>query len=400
MSKMTASDSACSTDHTAQPSPVRVLAFMEATTVTGPAKNLLEFARRARTAPGGVEVSIATFLRGTAQSNAFIEQCREAGIDVQIIRERFLYDPSLVSSVRDVMNRVNPDIVQTHMVKSHFLFGLSGEAKKRRWIAFHHGYTWTTLKTRTYNQLNRFSLRKADRVVSVCGPFATQISESCGVPASRIVVRHNAVKPFFKSDASTIAALRQKLGIPERAIVVVMVGRLSREKAQRDGIEAFGQLLQRRGKSDAHLVVVGDGPEMQSLRSLCSALGISDNVHFVGHEADVAPYLSIADLSVLPSHTEGSPNALLEAMAAGVPTVATSVGGVPEIAEDGRTALLVPSKQPTSICQAMEKLLDDSKLRTAISAAAIERAAKFSEQEYCNAMLELYRECLHGGQAR
>ena len=137
-------------------SRLRLLAIIEAHSITGPAKNLLEFARLAREA--GVETTIATFTRG-ASNNLFIDTAREGGFPVEVIPESGLYDRSVIRNLSQLVERLRPDIIQTHAVKSHFLARCASLPGKAPWVAFHHGYTWPTLRARLYNQLDRWSLR-------------------------------------------------------------------------------------------------------------------------------------------------------------------------------------------------------------------------------------------------
>src|SRR5579885_1314617 len=151
-------------------SRLHVAALMEAHTVTGPAKNLLRFARLAAASPEGVRVSIVTFVRGAVlRPNAFIEAVRAQDIPIYPIHERFRFDPGIVSGLRQTLSELRPDIVQTHGVKSHFL--VRRLRPRPTWVAFHHGYTAEDLKMHVYNQLNRWTLPDADCVITVCKPF-------------------------------------------------------------------------------------------------------------------------------------------------------------------------------------------------------------------------------------
>jgi glycosyltransferase involved in cell wall biosynthesis len=295
-----------------------------------------------------------------------------------------------------LIEEYKPDIVQTHGVKSHFLIRLLGVHRRYRWIAFQHGYTWPDFKMRLYNQLDRLSLPAADHVVTVCQPFASAVRQ-LGVPAERISIHHNAVRPFVPSSAEQVMQLRQDLAVPPGAPVLLTVGRLSREKGHRDLVEALNVISRKDHGRQFYLVVVGDGPELDSLRHLAGALGIADRVIFAGHQSDIATYYTLADIAVLPSHSEGSPNALLEAMAAGLPVAATTVGGVPEIAEDNCTALLVQSRNPGALAKAIERLLDDEALRCRLGNTARARARDFTPEAYRESMIGTYLKVLGRG---
>ncbi|MGH9735286.1 MAG: glycosyltransferase [Candidatus Acidiferrales bacterium] len=370
---------------------------METAWLSGPAKNLIRFARHAaeaNTSSLRVSVSVATFRRGkTPVENDFTVACKEAQIGVHQIQERFAFDPAIVPAIRKLIAEYNPDILQTHSVKSHFLIRLSGAYRRYPWIAFHHGYTWTDLKVLLYNQLDRWSLPASSRVVTVCNPFASEL-ERLGVDRGRIAIRHNAVNPFVPASDEAVSEVRRVLRIPPGTRVLLSVGRLSREKGQAELIKALANLRNQNAERKLRLLVVGDGPDLRRLERLASASGVADCVSFVGHQFDVAPYYTLADVMVLPSSTEGSPNALLEAMAAGLPIVATAVGGVPEIVSDRNSALLVPKEDPAALSSAIARVLDSDVLRQQLSQAARNTASAYTPQAYCDFMFSLYRDCL------
>lgn len=371
---------------------VRVLAFMEAYSVTGPAKNMIEFARRAAAYPPneGAEICFVTFVRGaTGEDNAFVHEVRNCGLEARVVSERAAFDVTVLGKIRKIIRDFNPDIIQTHNVKSHFLIWLTREFRRYPWIAFQHGYTWTNLKMRTYNQLDRISLPAARKVVTVCKPFAEALART-GVESDRIVVRHNSVKPFRGSAPEVVEDLRRTLGISDDAVVLLAVGRLSSEKGHSDLIRAVASLQQEASKQKIALVVVGDGLERGKLQSLAVELNLQNTVIFAGQQADVAPYYTIADIVVLPSHTEGSPNVLLEAMSAGKAIVATAVGGVPEIARDGENALLVPSRNPDELCRGIRRLVVDSGLRERLGVAARDKSREYDPECYCSSILQVY----------
>src|SRR5581483_7401115 len=155
---------------------IGMLAIIEATTITGPAKNLLNFAEmmRAGTNEPPVALSIATFERN-GSSEIFLNAARKAAIPVHAIPEAGRFDRSAVERLKKLVQELHPDIVQSHAVKSHFLVRVAGLPKLAPWIAFHHGYTWTDRTMRVYNQLDRWSLRAAKRVVTVSEPFREQL---------------------------------------------------------------------------------------------------------------------------------------------------------------------------------------------------------------------------------
>jgi glycosyltransferase involved in cell wall biosynthesis len=378
---------------------IKLLDIVEASTVNAVAKNAIEFHSSvglSHELPAAIKIesSLATFERGISSNgspNEFVVAARKAGLEIDIIPESFRFDPRVIFALRELVQRHAPDVILTHHVKSHFLIKLSRLSQQCHWVAFHHGYTTTDRKTRAYNYLDRWSLPSADRVITVCQSFAKDLADA-GVPAERISVQHNSIRPQPPASPWEVKELKTRFGIAEDERVILAVGRLSQEKGHLDLISAFGGLRNAHPDLNARLVIVGDGPERGRLEAAVSALGLSERVIFTGHTNNVRVFYAAADLLALPSHSEGSPNVLLEAMAAGVPIVATTVGGVPEMVEDTKSALLVSAGDPPAMATAMAYLLTDKELarRLAANASALV-SERHTPESYVNSLLAIYR---------
>ena len=352
--------------------PIRLLAILEATTITGPAKNLLQFAQSARSDLNDppVEVSIATFSRDGG-SDLFLRAAEAARVATYSIPERGRFDRTVTEKLAALAERLRPNIIQTHAVKSHFLLRRAGLDRIYPWVAFHHGYTWPTPRVRLYNQLDRWSLRAARRVVTVSRPFRNELVRN-GVSADKIEIVHNAVDAKWAApDATSSARLHEQLGIQAGCKVVLIVGRLSKEKDHLTLLKAIQQ-VQKQRKVRPHLVIVGDGPERGRMEHAIHKLELSACVTLVGQVPSAAPYYGIADLVVLSSRSEGSPNALLEAMAARIPVVATNVGGIPEIVAHRESAFLVSAGDAAGMAGAIAAVLLDPELARRMAAGARE----------------------------
>lgn len=400
---------------------LRLLAVMEATTVTGAARSMLEYCRAARdcgqemesakslsnSLPNSLEISLVTFdRRPEAQAmlsdeqqkdisseqpapNEFVAAARRLGIEVDIVHERFRFDPRVFPQLRNIVGRRRPDIIVTHHVKSHFLLKQSGLWKQAAWAAFHHGYTTTDLKMRAYNQLDRWSLPTAHRVITVCEAFARKLSKA--VPPEKISVQHNSIRIEPGASDEEAAAVRSHLGVRDDERLLLVIGRLSREKAQADLLQAFGLLHKQSPELKAKLLIIGDGPERSALETATSSMGLSQLVIFAGQLSGVDPYYRAADVMALPSHSEGSPYVLLEAMGARLPVVATAVGGVPEMVTDGETALLVPPREPQAMARALHRVLHEDELAQRLAGEAFKLVStRFSPEAYLQRLTAIY----------
>jgi glycosyltransferase involved in cell wall biosynthesis len=227
---------------------------------------------------------------------------------------------------------------------------------------------------------------RCDRFVALNETIVQELVEA-GVPRSRIVRLSNGV------DLDGIDPRRQPtLHRPPR---VVFVGRLHRQKGLDTLLRALRVLMDDRQGDGVRLVLVGDGPEREALEQLSLGLGVDEIVDFVGIVDDVAPYLKDADIFVLPSHAEGLSNALLEAMAFGIPVIVSNVPGNTDAVEDNRTGLIFEVGDAPALAAGIARLLDDSDLRERLGRAARESVEEsYSLAAVAGRYIELYDELL------
>ncbi|HYV25002.1 MAG TPA: glycosyltransferase family 4 protein [Pyrinomonadaceae bacterium] len=379
---------------------LKIVSLVEATTMNAVARIVLEFLRTARELKDEVAIdgSVVTFARDGVQNkaNEMERTFLDAGVEVVTIPERHRFDLGVISGLSALLDDLEqPDIIVTHSVKSHFLMWRSRLWKKYPWVAFHHGYTSTDLKMLAYNRLDRLSLPKADRVATVCHAFARELAKSTKIPEEKIFVQHNAIRPQPKPGDDQVSELRRHVGMAADDRLIISIGRLSKEKAHGDLIEAFRLLGTTNPNPGCRLVIVGDGPERGGLETAARASGQNDRITFAGQVSNVQPFYAAADVFVLPSLSEGSPNVLLEAMAAEVPIVATAVGGVTEIVADEESSLLVPPKNPPALAAAIDRVLQDSALAQRLTTVASALAAReHSPEAYARSLISLYREVI------
>lgn len=374
--------------------PIRVLAILDDTIVSGKVKPVLTLARSAREDGSGsrpLEISMLTFSRSDDETE-LESSLREEGFIIDVVRERHRFDLRVFSQLRAIINRRRPDVLWTHGAKTHFLVRLAGFERTKPWAAFHHGYTTTNLAWRLYDQLDRWSLRGADCVMTACEAFAADLHARLGIRSSRLSVHRSPIAANTSKPVCDIRdAFRRELGLVPDARLVLSVGRLSSEKGHADLIRAMVE-VRRTCDFQTMLLLVGDGPEEANLQKLCNQLGLEDSVRMLGYRRDVARCYEAADVFVLPSYSEGSPNVLLEAMDAGLPIIATDVGGVGEMIRHGENGLLVRARDVQGIARSIVELLTDAELRCALTAAARESLADYSPQRYYANIRALFEE--------
>ncbi|MDQ5845382.1 MAG: glycosyltransferase, partial [Acidobacteriota bacterium] len=267
-------------------SRIKILAVVEATSVNAVAKNMFEFHRAANEVAQQsagfpvIELSLVTFDRGN-NSAEFVSAARKLGLEVDVIPERGRFDRSVIRSLHKIVEQQSPDVIITHQVKSHFLMNVSRLWQKYPWVAFNHGYTTTDRKMLVYNRLDRWSIPKANRVITVCDAFRQELVKM-GVPGERIHVQHNSIRPEPAANNQQASAQRERLGIDDGVRMILAVGRLSKEKAQIDLLRAFKKLSEMHAEINARLVIVGDGPEREPLEAAAASLGLNGRVIFTG----------------------------------------------------------------------------------------------------------------------
>ncbi len=238
-----------------------------------------------------------------------------------------------------------------------------------------------------------------DRIVAPADAILDRVAADEGVPRARMQCIRNGVDTarFVPADAALRAHLRERLGFGAGDFVVGCVSRLTPVKRHAALVDAFARL--HAAVPQARLVLVGDGPERGNIEARIAAAGINGAVRLLGDLADVADVLPALDACALVSETEGMSNAILEAMACGLPVVATAVGGNPELVAHEHTGLLVPLGDADALVDALSRLAREPDFARACGARARERIlADFSIDRMAEAFQALHRSLL--GRAR
>ncbi|MBI5397134.1 MAG: glycosyltransferase [Verrucomicrobia bacterium] len=247
--------------------------------------------------------------------------------------------------------------------------------------------------------LIRLSAHLADKVIAVgrqAIPFAI---EHEGVLPERAIYIPNSIHADKTGRKAAARAWRSQLGISDRMKVIGMVGRLSPKKAQRDLLSAYARIAG--DHPDTVLVLVGDGPLRGRLEGQVAQLQIARRVIFRGDRSDVADLLAGMDLFVHPTLSEGMPHAVMEAMAAGLPVIASGVDGVLDLIVDGEHGWLVKPSAPEELAAKMDFALRHPELGARLGAAAVRRiAAEFSPEKMVAAYDAVYRELLAKAETR
>jgi glycosyltransferase involved in cell wall biosynthesis len=366
---------------------MRIVHLTASTHFGGPERQMLGLSR---SLPPGYRTTVVSF-REHGRCDDFLRVAAGQGLDALALRHD---TPQLRSAARELTRLLfdrGADVLLCHGYKAN----LVGRAAARRAgvpaVAVSRGWTGENLKVRAYERLDRWHLRLMDHVVAVSDGQAAKVRRA-GVPERRLAVIRNSARPDAFADPDP--AFRYKLlglfpGGSRVSRVVLAAGRLSPEKGFDVLVAAAARVLA--ADPTAGFVLFGEGVERPRLERRVRELGIAERFRLPGFTRDLDRLLPWADVVAQSSYTEGLPNVVLEAGAAGVPAVATAVGGTPEAIAEGETGWLVPPGDPAALADRIDELMADPAARRRMGAAAKARMrGLFSFESQAAAYVRLF----------
>lgn len=319
------------------------------------------------------------------------EQAERDGISVHALQMQHRGKWRGFRELCRLLREHRPVVIHTHNFKPFYY----GTLTRMLGVADAHVHTRHGAFTKTHRAHGRYRwLRRwADALVTVSEDGRHKLSRQSGLPVEKIGVVPNGVDTNLFCPAADRAAIRRELGLPIACPALVTAARFSPEKDLGTLLRAFARVKQ--AVPAAELWLLGDGAERSHLETLAQELGLTDATRFLGARADVAKFLQAADLFALSSLSEGLSIALLEAIASGLPVVATDVGGNREIVNPPEAGSLVPSRDFAALANECVRLLQDRETRQRLSQAARARALRqFSLERMLQEYEKLY---LHRG---
>ena len=301
------------------------------------------------------------------------EQLLERGVRGFARLWKHRYDPFIVARLSTRIRSFKPHVfLILHCHRNAMFWGglcaLFADAGSRV-IAVHH--TGTMASHKNFENIDRWFLSSTRAIIALSETHARYLEEIDGIDPRKITIIENGIVPenYNRTNIEKVEALRRELSIAPGDRVVIMVAGLRPEKAHESVIEAASLLA--RGRSSARFLLVGDGPRRRELENMASELGVRDRVTFLGERRDIPDLLHLAEVLVLPSHpaVETLPLAVMEAMAAGVPVIASRVGSVPDMIQDRVNGRLISPASTAELAAAITELFDDPGLARAIAAA-------------------------------
>ena len=340
----------------------------------------------------GHDVQVAAVLApGTEQGHPVVQTLHDRGVPVHVLvlgTRDYLGERR---AVRALLQTTNAAVLHTHGYRADAVLGDVARKAGVANVMTLHGFVGGTRRGRLYEWLQIQASRWASGVVAVSTPIAERL-RAHGVTRNVHLIR-NAVAPA--QQALERNEVRRIFGLPVDVPLIGWVGRVSHEKGPDLFIEALARV------PDAiHGAVIGDGPELRTVRQRAQELGITARLHCLGMIAEASRYLSAFDGLALTSRTEGTPMILLEGMWAGVPIVATAVGGVPDLLSEHDAALCAPL-DVAMIAAALGNVVTapEEAARRAVSARA-RVAQEFASDAWLDAHEALYRSVAAGRESR
>jgi glycosyltransferase involved in cell wall biosynthesis len=374
-------------------SAVRVLELRSVRgTGGGPEKTILLGA--ALSDPAEFDISIC-YLRD-ARDNVFAidEQARAVGVRYDEILERHSFDPAVWSKLRALVRQRRIQIVHAHEYKTDVLTWLLARAEGVTALATVHGWTGhSTRERRLYYPVDKWLLARFPRLIAVSTDIRDELIRAGAPPRTVTTVLNGIDARVFRRTPSEAPRARAALGIAPEEFVLGSIGRLEPQKRFDLLIEAFARIAEHEPKRPMTLLIAGEGSERAALEAAIERRRLHRRCRLLGHRTDVIALHHAFDLFVQSSDYEGTPNAVLEAMALETPVVATDAGGTAELVRREIDGLIVATGRVDALVDGLERALADPQARAARVARARERVeTDLSFETRTRKVEQIYRE--------
>ena len=385
--------------------PIRVLRVIARLNMGGPALHVTYLAQGL--AARGYETTLVAGTSRAARSrwpsSPTARASRSCGCPASRASSRRVRDAVAAWRVARIIRRVRPDVVHTHTAKAGAIGRVAALLARpwRRPVVVHtfHGHVlrgyFGHAGTLLFRAIETALARTTDRLVAVSPEVRDELVSLHVAPRAKFSVVRLGIElePRVRFDGDP-AEMRRRQGIAAHKFVVGWFGRMTAVKRTDDLLTMLAALRER--GVDALLLLVGDGDDRERLEQRAHDLGLARSCLLVGYQEDVAPWYAICDAVVLTSVSEGTPVTIIEALAAGRPVVATRVGGVPDVVDEGETGFLVRPHDTHALAERLEILARDPERgapRWAPPGASV-RSARYSVERLVDDMDGLYRELL------
>jgi glycosyltransferase involved in cell wall biosynthesis len=330
----------------------------------------------------GCEVTLGIFHNEHAPNLDVASRAAAYGLHTEILECRGRVDIGSVRALRSLLRSKRPDVLHLHGYKADIYGALAAHGRNIPTVATCHNWLSGTPALNVYNRLDLLALRSCDRLAAVSDSVASVLRTS-GIPAQKVAVIPNGI------DIAPFESAAPAIDFPGR-LTLGMVARLDMNKG-------FGPLLHALVEVARHcpeilLIVAGEGPARNEIEESIANLQLQNNVRLLGTRKDMPELYASFNVFVLPSLNEGMPLTVLEAFASGLPVVATGIGAIPSVVQDGVSGILVDPGDVASLAAAILKLAREPELRARMGAAGGQKVrAEYTASSMAHRYLELYR---------
>lgn len=365
---------------------------------------------------GGAKTHLLTLLKALSseievlfvclQSGACYYEAKELGINTITLEQKGRYDMSVMPKLEKLVSEGGYDIIHLHGARANFL---AAKLKKRFKLPmcttihsdYSHDFDHHFLKKLIFTRLNKAALKKLDYYLTITENFKADFINK-GFNESKIKVIYNGISPVISPGTLSDEELLLKFGLKDRA--ACMIGSATRMHPIKgiDVLLAAAKVLKHRlplrgpdNRLSFQIVIAGSGPWEEKYHEMARELGIEDVLHFIGFTKDMDDFYKIIDVNVLPSRSESFPYALLEGALREKATVASKVGGIPEMIRDGVDGYLYENNDPCLLADKLEVLIEDENLRKSFASSFHQRVlSHFSDEAMARRHIEVYSEIL------
>jgi sugar transferase (PEP-CTERM/EpsH1 system associated) len=357
---------------------------------------------------GGAEILARQFAEAGGDRFRFVFACLDApgvmaeelatqGYAIEVVGRRAGFDLGCAWRLGRVLRKHGVELVHAHQYAPFFYAMLARAMGVRRLpiIFTEHGRDYPDYPRPKRKLANRLLRRPSDRAIAVGSCVRDALIQNEGLPPDRVEVIYNGVDVSrYDPQRPLRDAVRKELGYDPGEILIMQVARLNRLKDHPTALGAMARLA--KDCPQARLVLVGDGEERAALEDLTDELGLRSIVRLLGTRSDVARLLQAADIFLLSSISEGIPLTIIEAMATGLPCVATRVGGIAEVIVDGETGRLAHARDAVALAERLRELIGEpDRARRMGAAGRIRAEQKFSDTAMHTSYGKIYGELLN-----
>jgi glycosyltransferase involved in cell wall biosynthesis len=369
--------------------PMRVLQLLSSTGFHGAETMAVELVRQLKLQ--GVEVHLMAFDAGDGSAQEITRAVSSFGVPTMINPCAGPLDAASWRRMNAYIRAHDIELLHSHKYKTTF-YALAGRLMRRyKLVTTYHNWLLDTASLRLYAQLDKTLAFINDKAVAVSTPIAQELQRY--MARRKVSQVDNGIDLNRFQPTRTATDIRNELQLPVDATVLGFVGRLSPEKGLPFLLEAVSRL--REQVATLQVLIIGDGPQREALAQLIAKEGLQSCCHLLGNRRDTPDLYTAMDLFVLPSTKEAYPMVLLEAMACGCAVVATEVGEVSRIVDEGITGVVVPPGDPAALHGAIYRMLADrSQLKQMAQAAQLRARAQFSSTAMARSYAQIYGEAL------